>query len=131
MFATYSSKSLVDGFGALALAVIVAGGLTVGGSAAARSGAEYFSKNDIERSAQGYRLAVPGVGDVYVTALRAPAAGKECRIHKPSLIKLLKAEPPSGAGPQWRSLTIDYCSDGSLCCRFPAGGGCYIMVLKP
>jgi hypothetical protein len=91
---------------------------------------DLISLEDIRRSPGGYRLSVPAVGDVYLMALRAPGvpgAGKDCRIHKPSLIRLLAADPPVLRRPKWIQLTI-YDSPVGLVCLGPLGGGCYILV---
>jgi hypothetical protein len=95
---------------------------------------DLLTQEDIDRSPGGYKLFVPGVGDVFVKELRAPDAGKTCSIHKPSLIKSIAANPPLH-GPQWHQLSIHYYFDFNYnpprkvtICLWPEGGGCYILV---
>jgi hypothetical protein len=90
---------------------------------------DFISQEDIDRAGGRYQLVVPGIGDVYVTGLRAPTADKTCTVHKPSLIKAVAEDPPSLSEPRWLEITIYRCPWG-LCCLGPLGGGCYIIVAR-
>lgn len=90
---------------------------------------EMISQGDVERSPRGYRLSVPGVGNIYVKGLRTPRGSKECHVHEPSLVKLLAADPPAPLQTKWMQLTIYDCPWGT-CCLGPLGGGCYVIVSR-
>lgn len=91
---------------------------------------DLIAQQDIDRSPRGYQLSVPGVGNVYVKALKASRSGKTCRVHEPSLIRALTANPLVSGQPKWLQLTIYDCPWGGTCCLGPLGGGCYILVSK-
>ncbi|MET0985139.1 MAG: hypothetical protein ABW034_07010 [Steroidobacteraceae bacterium] len=104
---------------------------TVESTLASLQETDLFTQQDIDRSPGGYKLFVPGVGDVYVTQIRAPSAGKTCSIHKPSLIKAVAANPPTLNEPKWEELSIHYIFfPYRTVCLWPPGGGCYAMVKK-
>ena len=90
---------------------------------------DFLTQQDLDRAPDGVRLAVRGVGDVYVKALRTPTPGKRCQVYVPSLLEAISAAPPV-AGPKWLQVTIYDCPWGGWCCFGPLGGGCYIMISK-
>lgn len=130
MTGTFLSKRARAGLGAAMLSAI-----TLGGPAAAMDparlnavkAADVITQRDIDRAPGGYRLTVPGVGDFYVMALKAPAAGKDCRVHKPSLIKAIAADPPKPGQTKWTELSIYKVKDKTYC-FYPPGGACYQMI---
>lgn len=91
---------------------------------------DMITQQDVESSAGGYKLTVPGVGEVYVEEIRAPEGGKGCQVHEPSLIDLLTADPPREGKQKWLQVTIYECPWGGTCCLGPLGGGCYILIKK-
>ena len=91
---------------------------------------DFITQEDMDRSPRGYELNVPGFGVVYVMdPLRRPG-GKDCRVHKPSLIKAITADPPTANSPSWINLTI-YNYAGWTYCGCPKNGACYRMIRTP
>jgi hypothetical protein len=72
---------------------------------------------------------VPDVGAVDVMEIRAPSAGKTCKVHIPSLVRVITEDPPTTAGPKWLELAI-WTFPWGIECHYPTGGGCYIMIKK-
>jgi hypothetical protein len=90
---------------------------------------DFITQQEMDRSPRGYKLNVPGVGDVYVSDPLKRTGGKECRIHKPSLISAVAADPPTASSPSWINLTIYGWSGGTVCAS-PSNGACYRMVSR-
>lgn len=129
------SPLLALGAGALLLsATLAAGAPTVDAAETltAFSRADTFTQADIDRSPRGYKLAVPGVGKVYITGLRAPDGGRNCRVHKASVIEKLAANPPKPQGITWVQVGIlkipEELGGGFTC--FGDGKGCYLIASR-
>lgn len=132
MFPRIFSRRSLFASGALVLSVAIAGNAIAAQPAMqlTHKPTDLISQSDIRRSPEGYRLQVPGVGEVYLKDLKAPRAGKKCQLSRSALVEAIAAKPPVLHEPTWYEFSIYHWPDGTTFCFPPFGGGCYAMVKK-